>query len=133
MGCPNLDNPIVKIDTKKELAKMAGISHGTLAKIEKVDNETPAPIREAMGKTISIDKAARLNTALKQTPEEERNAEARRLLLAELAKKEAKIYREEKIVKKVFNIISAATMDYEYITDECVEIYLRKSPIPRGT
>ncbi|MDR1094213.1 MAG: hypothetical protein LBL66_08720 [Clostridiales bacterium] len=112
---------------------MAGISHGTLAKIEKVDNETPAPIREAMGKTISIDKAARLNTALKQTPEEERNAEARRLLLAELAKKEAKIYREEKIVKKVFNIISAATMDYEYITDECVEIYLRKSPIPRGT
>ncbi|MDR1092849.1 MAG: hypothetical protein LBL66_01710, partial [Clostridiales bacterium] len=43
---------------------------------------------------------------------------------------EAKIYREEKIVKKVFNIISAATMDYEYITDECVEIYLKKSPIP---
>ncbi|MDR1093626.1 MAG: hypothetical protein LBL66_05705, partial [Clostridiales bacterium] len=80
--------------------------------------------------TISIDKAAWLNTALKQTPEDRRDTEARRLLLAELAAKEAKIYREEKIVKKVFNIISAATMDYEYITDECVEIYLRKSPIP---
>ena len=118
------------INTRKELAKIAGIGERTIAKIEKVDSEAPAPIREAMGKEISIDKAARMNTVLKKTPEEEREAEARRLLAAELAEREERIYREEKIVKKVFNIVSAATMDYEYITDECVEIYLKKSPIP---
>ncbi|MDR1093287.1 MAG: hypothetical protein LBL66_03975, partial [Clostridiales bacterium] len=112
----NLPEAASPVDTRKELAKIAGLGERTLSKIEKVDLEAPAPIRDAMGKTISIDKAARLNTALKQTPENGRDAEARRLLLAELAKKEAKIYREEKIVKKVFNIISAATMDYEYIT-----------------
>jgi len=118
------------VDTRRELAKIAGLSEGTLSKIEKVDNEAPAPIREAMGKEISIDKAARLTAVLKQMPEAEREAEAKRLLRAEYAEKEAQIYREEKIINKVFNIVSAATMDYEYITDECVEIYLKKSPIP---
>lgn len=128
-GCPNLDNPIEKVDTKKELAKIAGLSHGTLNKIERVDNEAPAPIREAMGKTISIDKAARFNTVLKQTPEAEREDEAKKLLKAEYDERYAKIKREGKIIKIIHEIVAVADMNYEYITDDCVDLYLKESPV----
>ncbi|MDR2634891.1 MAG: hypothetical protein LBC13_02805 [Clostridiales bacterium] len=129
-GWANLSEPILSVNTRKELAKIAGVSEGTLAKIEKVDNEAPEPIREAMGKTISVDKAARLNDRLRQTPENERETEAERLLSEALAKKTERINREEKISKTLCDIIGAATVGYEYITDECVEIYLKRSPLP---
>ncbi|MCL2370634.1 MAG: hypothetical protein FWC80_05355 [Firmicutes bacterium] len=132
--CPNLDkcsqDDFVPIDTKKELAKISGLSHGTLAKIEKVDNEAPAIIREAMGKTISIDKAAKLNSILRETPEDEWEDEEDILFLAELKEKEKRIYYEEKVIKKLHNILSAAIIDYEYITAESVAIYMKKSPVP---
>lgn len=35
-GCPILDNPIEAIDTKKELAELAKVSHGTMGKIQKI-------------------------------------------------------------------------------------------------
>ena len=131
--CPNLDKGLhddfVPIDTKRELAKMAGISHGTLAKIEKVDNEAPEVIREAMGKTISIDKASRLNEMLREAVEDEWDEEDM-LILAELKEKEKRIYYEERVTKKLHNILSAAIIDYEYINKESVAIYMRKSPVP---
>lgn len=123
----NLPKLVEPVNTRKELARIAGVGERTLAKIEKVDNEAPAPIRAAMGKTLSIDKAARFNNFLQQVPEDKREAEAERLL-AEFKQKEEQINREEKISKILCNIISAATIDYEYLTDECVEIYLKRSP-----
>jgi len=46
-GCPTLDNPVN--DTKKELAKIAGVSHGTLHKAEYLhdhaDDETKQKLR----------------------------------------------------------------------------------------
>jgi transcriptional regulator with XRE-family HTH domain len=123
----NFANPILPMETRKELAKIAGVSHTTLAKIEKVDKEAPAPIREAMGKSISIDKAAKLNTALKDTPEAEREDEAKRLL-SEAQNNEHS--DEEKIFKALHNIISPATIDYGYVTDGCVDIYVKKSTAP---
>ncbi|GHU97983.1 hypothetical protein FACS1894211_00920 [Clostridia bacterium] len=124
----NLSQPISPLNTRRELAKISGISEGTLFKIEKVDNEAPAPLKAAMGKTISIDKAARFNSLLKDVPESERDAEAERLIMREFEEKEEQILREEKIAKTLCNIISAATINYEYLTAECVEIYLKKSP-----
>lgn len=53
-GCPTLDNPIIekkqgvteailpvlpKIDTKKELARVSGVSHGTMAKVKKIEEK----------------------------------------------------------------------------------------------
>jgi transcriptional regulator with XRE-family HTH domain len=131
----NLTEAILPIRTRKELAKIAGISEGSLSKIEKVDNEAPAPIRAAMGRTISIDKAAQFNALLRQTPKDEREFEAERLIQKAFAEKEERILREEKISKALCNIISAATLSYEFITEESVEIYLKKSPssIPQIT
>jgi transcriptional regulator with XRE-family HTH domain len=115
------------ISTKKELAEISGLSHGTLAKIEKVDNEAPIAIREAMGKTISIDRAAQLNRALQNIPEEQRDAEAERILIPERQTEWARICREGRIMKKIHNIIACASLDYSYITEECVAIYIRRT------
>jgi len=71
---PNLGK--AAIDTQRELARIAGISHGNLAKIEMVDAEAPTVISDAMGTILSINKAALLTARLKELPEDERAAEA---------------------------------------------------------
>ena len=53
--CPNLDKPI---DTKKELAKIAGLSHGTIAKVEKIEKVATPELKEQLRSgTLSIDQA----------------------------------------------------------------------------
>jgi transcriptional regulator with XRE-family HTH domain len=124
-------NPISTVETRKELAKIAGISHTTLSKIEKVDREAPLVIREAMGKTISIDRAAQMNAALRQLPE------AEFMFSAEYTEEMARLNREGRIMKKLHNIIACASMDYEYIAADCVDVYIRRTPLSvesvRGT
>jgi hypothetical protein len=57
-SCQKSDKLSTPIDTKKELAKMAGVSHDTIAKVkavhEKADEETKAKM---LSKEISINKA----------------------------------------------------------------------------
>ena len=55
-GCQNSDK--AEIDTKKEIAKIAGVSHDTIAKVERIEKEAPAPIIEASRKgEISVNAA----------------------------------------------------------------------------
>ena len=43
-GCLISDNPV--IDTKKELAKVAGVSHDTIAKVKKIAEKAPDEVKE---------------------------------------------------------------------------------------
>ena len=43
-------NPIEKVDTQKELAKVAGVSHDTIAKVEVIENKAPEPVVQASRK-----------------------------------------------------------------------------------
>ena len=55
-GCQNSDK--VNIDTKKELAKLADVSHDTIARVQKIeDKATPLLKNKLIAGTISIDKA----------------------------------------------------------------------------
>jgi ParB-like chromosome segregation protein Spo0J len=128
-GTPNLAQAVRPIQTRDELAKMAGLSHGTLAKIEKVDREAPPVIREAMGKTISIDRAAQLNAELQKLPEADRDNKAGFMFSAEYTKEMERLNREGRIMKKLHNIIASASMDYEYIDVDCVDVYIRRTPL----
>lgn len=57
-GCQNSDNPINQIDTKKELARIAGTSHDTIAKVERIERDAPPEIKEALrAQEISINAA----------------------------------------------------------------------------
>lgn len=73
-GCPILDNPI---DTKKELAAAADISHGTLHKVETVERDAPAHIREAArAGDITPNRAYNLTRALAPLPAEDKERAA---------------------------------------------------------
>jgi hypothetical protein len=125
----DLHNPITPMNTRREIAKIACVSEGTVAKVEKVDREAPLLIREAMGKTISIDRAAHLNAILQKLPEDKRNAEAKLMFSAEYTEKMERLNREGRIMKKLHNIIACASMDYEYIAADCVDVYIRRTPL----
>ena len=44
-GCQNSDKAAV--DTKKEIAKVAGVSHDTIAKVKAIENNAPTPVVSA--------------------------------------------------------------------------------------
>jgi len=59
-GSTNLSNPveIVPIDTREELSTIAGVSQGTIAKVERIERDAPAEVKQALSRgDISIDKA----------------------------------------------------------------------------
>lgn len=57
-GCQNSDKVTQKIDTKKELAKIAGVSHDTISKVEKIEQKAPPKVKQKIANgEISINKA----------------------------------------------------------------------------
>ena len=48
-GCQKSDK-VKPIDTKQELAKVAGVSHDTIAKVEVIENKAPEPVVQASRK-----------------------------------------------------------------------------------
>jgi len=60
--CQNSDKQ--KIDTKREIAKAAGVSHDTVAKVEKIQKLAPEPVKEKLRTgEISINQAYKDITA----------------------------------------------------------------------
>ena len=57
------------VETRDELAKAAGVSHDTIAKVEKIENEAPAPVIEASRKNeLSVNAAYQVT---KMEPEQQ--------------------------------------------------------------
>ena len=68
-GCQKSDK--AEIDTKKELAKVAGVSHDTIAKVERIEEDAPAPVVQASRKgEISVNSAYQV-TKLEPEQQEE--------------------------------------------------------------
>lgn len=67
----NSVKPSARVDTQKELAKIAGVSHDTIAKVEKIEKSAPEPIVEASRKgEISVNAAYQV-TKLEPEQQEE--------------------------------------------------------------
>lgn len=65
------------INTRKEVAKLAGISEGTLRKVEIIEREAPEVVKEAArGDVISIDRAYNITKKVQIVPEDEREKAA---------------------------------------------------------
>ncbi|MDL2218011.1 hypothetical protein LJC27_05075 [Christensenellaceae bacterium OttesenSCG-928-M15] len=114
---PNLDREAV--NTRKELADAAGIGERTMGKIMKIEEEAPAPIKEAVESSdISIHKGYDITKKLRDVPEEERDAAAL-VLLEEAHKKDmAEIDRTSGIAKhinKIFELISTIEITEENV------------------
>ena len=76
-GCQNSDN---LIDTKKELSKLAGVSHDTISRIEKIAKKAPDDVKTKLrAGEMSINEAytqlKRVEKSQKQEKIREQNAE----------------------------------------------------------
>lgn len=68
---PKLAECFKPITTREELAKTAGVSHGTLDKVEKIEKQAPETIKElAKNNVISINKAYEATKAINKMPEQ---------------------------------------------------------------
>ena len=62
---------VLPIDTQKEIAKAAGVSHDTIAKVEKIEESAPAPIVQASRKgDISVNAAYQVTKMMQEEQEE---------------------------------------------------------------
>lgn len=62
---------VLPIDTQKEIAKAAGVSHDTIAKVEKIEETAPAPIVQASRKgDISVNAAYQVTKMMQEEQEE---------------------------------------------------------------
>lgn len=62
---------VLPIDTQKEIAKAAGVSHDTIAKVEKIEEAAPAPIVQASRKgDISVNAAYQVTKMMQEEQEE---------------------------------------------------------------
>jgi len=57
-GSQKSENPIKPVDTMKEVAKVAGVSHDTVAKVKKIEEKATPEVKKALSEgKISINKA----------------------------------------------------------------------------
>ena len=62
---------VLPIDTQKEIAKAAGVSHDTIAKVEKIEEAAPAPVVQASRKgDISVNAAYQVTKMMQEEQEE---------------------------------------------------------------
>lgn len=62
---------VLPIDTREEIAKAAGVSHDTIAKVEKIEEAAPSPIVQASRKgDISVNAAYQVTKMMQEEQEE---------------------------------------------------------------
>jgi len=119
--CQNSDKQ--KMDTKKEVAKIANLSHDTIHKIESVDTKAPEPVKKAMeDKIISINRAHEITKATEKDSDfKEKLKEVKPKSVNELYEEGMKKIRNEtKEHKNILNFWSiGSNLNY---TDEHFEL-----------
>jgi N6-adenosine-specific RNA methylase IME4 len=97
-GCQISDKPIEKIDTKKELAKVANVSHDTIAKVKKIEAVATPEIKDKLKNgEISI------NQVYQEIKKEEKKAERIELIEKQIQDIEQGLLPE---LKGLFDVIS---------------------------
>lgn len=57
-GCQKSDKPIDRVDTKKEIAKVANVSHDTVAKVKAIEAKAPEEVKQKLSTgEVSINQA----------------------------------------------------------------------------
>lgn len=106
------------------LAKQAGIGKETLRKVEKVDKTAPEPIKQAMGKVISIDQAYRMNREIQREPVDQREELAKNRISEEYMKSLRDLERRQRISSKLEKMIYNIVTDTALICEESIDCLL---------
>lgn len=121
------DKTVKPIDTREEIAKIAGVSHDTIHKVETIENEAPEVIKDAAKEdVISINKAYNITKEVKGLDEEEKKNKAEELLNQQYEAKAKQIDKEKKIADKIADAIYGVLTTT--IDEERVKYYMEYSP-----
>lgn len=115
-----IENKIEPVDTKKEIAKIAGTSHDTIAKVKKIEEKAPEEVKEKVKNgEMSINQAygyAKTYEYLENEIEDKIPERTEQEIFIE--KEFKKIEEESAIQKNIHNAI------YKILTTEITEEYL---------
>jgi ParB-like chromosome segregation protein Spo0J len=93
---------IAIIDTKKELAKIAGVSHDTIHKVEVIEERAPEEIKQQVKKgELTINSAYVLTKSAEKAAEENKRLEQECYKELEREKKEQKEQEEKKELEEI--------------------------------
>ena len=104
-GFQNSENPISeKVNTTKQMADSVGISHDTMNRVMRINENAPEVVKEALdNKALSINQGYNLTRQLQQVPEEQREDAGQDALIKlhkAVQEKDAEIDRKAKIAKR---------------------------------
>lgn len=117
-----------EINTKKELAKVAGVSHDTIHKVEKIEAEAPESTKQAVreGK-LSINQAYNSTFPKRQDPVRVAKAEHEQFLKNKDAIVEFKAAKVDQVNQKIIN--NAMMQDVLKLIDNITRFGLEYGPI----
>lgn len=131
---PKLTEPIEEtkvieqpINTREEISKIAGVSEGTIHKVETIENEALEVVKDAAKKNeVSVNKAYNITKEVKHLHGDEKQDKATELLNKQYDAKAKQIDKEKKIADKVADaLFGILTVD---IDEEKLRYYLEYSP-----
>lgn len=120
-------NTVAPINTREEISKIAGVSEGTIHKVETIENEAPKVVKDAAKKNeVSVNKAYNITKQIKDLREDEKQDKATELLNKQYDAKAKEIDRQKRIADKVADaLFGILTVD---IDEEKLRYYLEYSP-----
>lgn len=118
---------IEPIDTREELAKIAGISHDTIQRVETIETKAPEPLRQAArDNVISINKAYEITKEVQALPADEQESEAVRLMNERTEKKNKEIERRYNIARAFAKAVES--IGTYHPSEEALNCYIEYSP-----
>jgi len=82
-GLVNSPNPILSVDTRKEMAQAVGIGEQTMGRIMQLDENAPQALKDALNsKEVSVNRAWKILETVRQLPDEEQGPMAAEMVAA---------------------------------------------------
>ena len=123
----NSSKCIEPINTREELAKMAGVSEQTIDRVETIETKAPEPLRQAaQDNVISINKAYEITKEVQALPESEQESEALRLMNERTENKNREIERRYHMAKSFAKAVES--IGTYHPSEEALSCYIEYSP-----
>lgn len=115
------------INTRGQLAKIAGVSEQTIDRVEAIETEAPELIKQAArDNVVSINKAYEITKAVQDLPKEEQIDEATRLMNERTRAADREIDRRHNLAKSFAHAVEG--IGSYRVREEDLQCYLEYSP-----
>lgn len=116
-----------RVNTRAEIAKLAGVSEQTIDRVEAIETEAPELIKQAArDNVVSINKAYEITKAVQDLPKEEQIDEATRLMNERTRAADREIDRRHNLAKSFAHAVEG--IGSYRVREEDLQCYLEYSP-----